>query len=64
LNKLHGFYRADCTESVEQIARVLSRKLHGAGEVAVTNPENSVLIVTIDENEYLHPGLLLEQMFP
>ncbi|MFL5759534.1 MAG: DNA methyltransferase [Thermomicrobiales bacterium] len=27
------------------------------------NPENSVLIVTIDENEYLRLGLLLEQIF-
>lgn len=28
------------------------------------NPADSVLIVTIDEKEYLHLGLLLEQMFP
>ena len=28
------------------------------------NPENSVLIVTIDEKEYLRLGLLLEQMLP
>lgn len=28
------------------------------------NPQNSVLIVTIDELEYLHLGCLLEQMFP
>jgi adenine-specific DNA-methyltransferase len=28
------------------------------------NPEESVLIVTIDENEYLRVGLLLEQIFP
>lgn len=28
------------------------------------NPEKSVLIVTIDEKEYLRLGLLLEQMFP
>lgn len=28
------------------------------------NPDNSVLIVTIDEREYLHLGLLLEQLFP
>ena len=27
-------------------------------------PENSVLIVTIDEKEYLHLGCLLEQLFP
>ena len=28
------------------------------------NPADSVLIVTIDEKEYLHLGCLLEQMFP
>jgi len=28
------------------------------------NPKDSVLIVTIDEKEYLHLGILLEQMFP
>jgi adenine-specific DNA-methyltransferase len=28
------------------------------------NPENSVLIVTVDEKEYLRLGLLLEQVFP
>lgn len=28
------------------------------------NPEDSVLIVTIDEKEYLRLGLLLEQLFP
>lgn len=28
------------------------------------NPENSVLIVTIDEKEYLHLGCLLEESFP
>lgn len=28
------------------------------------NPEDSVLIVTIDENEYLRLGLLLQQAFP
>lgn len=28
------------------------------------NPKKSVLIVTIDEKEYLHLGCLLEQMFP
>lgn len=28
------------------------------------NPQNSVLIVTIDEKEYLHLGCLLEDMFP
>ncbi len=28
------------------------------------NPEDSVLIVTIDEKEYLHLGCLLEEIFP
>lgn len=28
------------------------------------NPEDSLLIVTIDEKEYLHLGCLLEEMFP
>ncbi|MBD5804707.1 DNA methylase [Azoarcus sp. Aa7] len=28
------------------------------------NPDNSVLVVTIDEKEYLHLGMLLEQIFP
>ena len=28
------------------------------------NPDDSVLIVTIDEKEYLRLGLLLEQIFP
>ncbi|HEY0890176.1 MAG TPA: DNA methyltransferase [Nocardioides sp.] len=28
------------------------------------NPENSVLVVTIDEKEYLRLGLLLQQVFP
>jgi len=28
------------------------------------NPSNSVLIVTIDEKEYLHLGCLLEELFP
>ena len=28
------------------------------------NPEDSVLIITIDEKEYLHLGMLLERLFP
>ena len=28
------------------------------------NPEDSVLILTIDDNEYLHIGCVLEQLFP
>lgn len=30
----------------------------------ILNPDDSVLIVTIDEKEYLHLGCLLEEMFP
>lgn len=30
----------------------------------ILNPKDSVLIVTIDEKEYLHLGCLLEEMFP
>lgn len=41
---------------------MLERRLHLAKKLL--NPENSVLIVTIDEREYLRLGLLLEQMFP
>ena len=28
------------------------------------NPKDSILIVTIDEKEYLHLGCLLEELFP
>lgn len=40
----------------------MERRLKLAGRLL--NPENSVLIVTIDEKEYLRLGLLLEQTFP
>lgn len=40
----------------------MERRLKIARELLV--PENSVLIVTIDEKEYLRLGLLLEQTFP
>ena len=40
----------------------MERRLEVARELL--NPEDSVLIVTIDEKEYLRLGLLLEQMFP
>lgn len=40
----------------------MERRLLVARELL--NPENSVLIVTIDEKEYLRLGLLLEQTFP
>lgn len=40
----------------------MERRLEIAKELL--NPEHSVLIVTIDEKEYLRLGLLLEQTFP
>lgn len=40
----------------------MERRLKLAAELL--NPEGSVLIVTIDEKEYLRLGLLLEQSFP
>ncbi|MBO2698995.1 DNA methyltransferase [Shewanella algae] len=40
----------------------MERRLKIAKELL--NPANSVLIVTIDEKEYLRLGLLLEQVFP
>lgn len=41
---------------------MMERRLQVARDLL--RPENSVLIVTIDENEYLRLGLLLEQTFP
>ena len=41
---------------------MMQRRLKIAKQIL--NPENSVLIVTIDEKEYLHLGCLLEEMFP
>lgn len=40
----------------------MERRLKFAGQLL--NPTNSILIVTIDEKEYLRLGLLLEQTFP
>ncbi len=40
----------------------MERRLKIARELL--NPDNSVLVVTIDEKEYLRLGLLLEQTFP
>lgn len=40
----------------------MERRLHVARELL--NPDDSVLIVTIDEKEYLRLGMLLEQTFP
>lgn len=41
---------------------MMQRRLRLAGRLL--NPDNSVLVVTIDEKEYLRLGLLLEQTFP
>ncbi|REJ78737.1 MAG: site-specific DNA-methyltransferase [Acidobacteria bacterium] len=41
---------------------MMERRLQVAGELL--NPRNSVLIVTIDEKEYMRLGMLLEQLFP
>lgn len=41
---------------------MMEKRLELAKELL--NPEDSVLIVTIDEKEYLRLGMLLEQMFP
>ncbi len=41
---------------------MMQKRLHIAKRLL--NPKNSVLIVTIDEKEYLHLGCLLEEMFP
>lgn len=49
-------YRHSKWLSMMQKRLVLAKKL--------LNPKDSVLIVTIDEKEYLHLGCLLEQIFP
>lgn len=41
---------------------MMERRLNLAKKLL--NPKDSVLIVTIDELEYLHLGMLLEQLFP
>ncbi len=41
----------------------MERRLR-AREGSLLNPDDSALIVTIDEKEYLRLGLLLEQVFP
>lgn len=41
---------------------MMERRLKLAGELL--NPSRSVMIVTIDEREYLRLGMLLEQLFP
>ena len=60
-------YNNDYVESDDQYRHskwlaFMERRLLLAKELL--NPDDSVLIVTIDEKEYLRLGLLLEQMFP
>lgn len=60
-------YNNDYVESVDLYRHskwlaMMERRLLIARELL--NPEDSVLIVTIDEKEYLRLGLLLEQVFP
>lgn len=60
-------YNNDYVESDDQYRHskwlaMMERRLLVAKELL--NPSDSVLIVTIDEKEYLRLGLLLEQLFP
>lgn len=60
-------YNNDYVESYDQYRHskwlaMMERRLLVAKELL--NPADSVLIVTIDEKEYLRLGLLLEQVFP
>lgn len=60
-------YNNDYVESDDQYRHskwlaMMERRLLVAKELL--NPKHSVLIVTIDEKEYLRLGLLLEQIFP
>ena len=41
---------------------MMKKRLKLAGKLM--NPDDSVLLVTIDEKEYLHLGCLLEELFP
>jgi adenine-specific DNA-methyltransferase len=60
-------YNNDYVESDDQYRHskwlaMMERRLLVAKDLL--NPEDSVLIVTIDEKEYLRLGMLLEQIFP
>jgi len=60
-------YNNDYVESDDQYRHskwlaMMERRLLAAKELL--NPADSVLIVTIDEKEYLRLGMLLEQIFP
>ncbi len=60
-------YNNDYVDSSDQYRHskwlsMMQRRLRLAK--GLLNPKDSVLIVTIDEKEYLHLGCLLEEMFP
>ena len=60
-------YNNDYVDSADQYRHskwlsMMKRRLLLAKKLL--NPRDSVLIVTIDEKEYLHLGCLLEEMFP
>ncbi len=60
-------YNNDCVDSSDQYRHskwlsMMKRRLMLAKKLL--NPRDSVLIVTIDEKEYLHLGCLLEELFP
>ena len=60
-------YNNDYVDSSDQYRHskwlsMMKRRLKLAKKLL--NPQDSVLIVTIDEKEYLHLGCLLEEMFP
>lgn len=60
-------YNNDYVDSSDQYRHskwlsMMQRRLRLAKRLL--NPKDSVLIVTIDEKEYLHLGCLLEEMFP
>ena len=60
-------YNNDYVDSSDQYRHskwlsMMKRRLKLAKKLL--NPRDSVLIVTIDEKEYLHLGCLLEEMFP
>lgn len=60
-------YNNDYVDSADQYRHskwlsMMQKRLRLAKKLL--NPKDSVLIVTIDEKEYLHLGCLLEEMFP
>ena len=58
----NDYVEADDLYSHSKWLAMMERRLKVAK--TLLRPESSVLIVTIDSREYLHLGLLLEQMFP